>query len=139
MAGINVVRVLVGGLVAGLVINVSEFILNMVVLGADMSTAMARLNLPPVGGLAICAFVTLGFVLGIMTVWLYAAIRPRYGAGPRTALCAGSAVWFLAYVYGSVGLVAIGVFPAGMMTIALVWGLGELLVASVAGAWMYRE
>jgi hypothetical protein len=46
--GINTARVVIGGVVAGLVLNVSEFILNMVVLGADMKAAMARLNLPPV-------------------------------------------------------------------------------------------
>ena len=81
MRGINTARVVVGGLVAGLVINVSEFILNMVVMGADMNAAMTRLNLPPVGGQAITVFVVLGFALGIGTIWLYAAIRPRYGAG----------------------------------------------------------
>jgi len=121
------------------VINVSEFILNMVVLGADMTTAMTRLNLPPVGGQAIAVFVVLGFALGIATTWLYAAIRPRYGPGPKTALCAGAAVWFFAYFYSSVGMMVIGVFPGRMMAVGMIWGLGEVLLASVAGASLYRE
>jgi hypothetical protein len=85
------------------------------------------------------AFTALGFALGIAAVWLYAAIRPRYGAGPKTALCAGAAVWFLSYVYGSVGMVVMGMYPAGMLTIGLTWGLVELLVATVAGAYFYKE
>lgn len=139
MRGINTARVVIGGIVAGLVINVSEFIVNMVVLGADMNIAMTRLNLPPVGGQAIAVFVVSGFALGIMTTWLYAAIRPRYGPGPKTALCAGAAVWFFAYLYGGVGMTVMGVFPGRMMAIGTIWGLGEILVAAVAGAFLYKE
>jgi len=137
--GINVARVLIGGIVAGLVINVSEFILNMLVLSTDMNTAMARLNLPPVGGTAIGLFMLLAFALGIATIWLYAAIRPRYSPGPKTALCAGAAVWFFAYFYGSVGMTVMGLFPGRLMTISIIWGLGEILLAAVAGAYFYKE
>jgi hypothetical protein len=28
-------------------------------------------------------------------MWLYAAIRPRYGPGPKTAAVAGFALWFI--------------------------------------------
>jgi len=139
MGGINFGRVVLGGLLAGLVIDASEYLLNEVVLGEQMDAAMQRLNLPPVGGGAIGVFVVLGFALGIATIWFYAAIRPRFGAGVRTALCAGSAVWFFAYLYPSIGLGVLGFFPAGLMTLAVIWGLVELLVAAVAGAWLYKE
>ena len=139
MGGINLGRVVVGGLLAGLVINASEYVLNEVVLGEQIATAMQRLNLPPIGGGAIGVFVALGFALGIATIWVYAAIRPRFGAGVRTALCAGAAVWFFAYLYPNIGLGMLGLFPPGMITLAVVWGLAELLVAAVAGAWLYQE
>lgn len=139
MTGINVARVLIGGFVAGLVINIGESVFNGWLFAADMQAAVARLNLPPIGGNAIATFVVMGFALGIATVWLYAAIRPRYGAGVNTALCAGSAVWFFAYAYGSVGFLAMGLFPTRLTVIGLVWGLGELLLAAVAGAWLYHE
>jgi len=139
MGGINFGRVVLGGLLAGLVIDASEYLLNEVVLGEQMDAAMQRLNLPPVGGGAIGVFVVLGFALGIATIWFYAAIRPRFGAGVRTALCAGSAVWFFAYLYPSIGMGVLGFFPAGLMTLAVIWGLVELLVAAVAGAWLYKE
>jgi hypothetical protein len=42
---------------------------------------------------AAWSFVLWGFLVGIFAVWLYAAIRPRYGDGPKTALCAGAVVW----------------------------------------------
>ncbi len=139
MGSINTSKVLIGGVVAGLVINISEVILNMAVLGTEMNAAIARMNLTPVGNEAMAVFLVLGFLLGIATIWLYAAIRPRYGAGPKTALGTGAAVWFLAYVYPSVGMIAMGMFSASVMGIGLAWGLVELLLASLAGAYLYKE
>lgn len=139
MGGINLGRVVIGGLLAGLVIDASEYLWNVVVFGEDMNAAMRRLNLPPVGGGAIGVFLVLGFALGIAAIWFYAAIRPRFGVGVRTALCAGSAVWFFAYLYPSIGIGVLGFFPAGLITLAVIRGLVELLVAAVAGAWLYKE
>ncbi|HSL22373.1 MAG TPA: hypothetical protein VK886_12625 [Vicinamibacterales bacterium] len=139
MGRIDMKRVVLGGLLAGLIINIGEFVLNMMVFEEQMTALMARLNLPPVGGNAIAVFVVLGFVLGIASVWLYAAIRPRFGAGPRTALTAAVAAWLLAYLYPTVGAVVMGLFPAQMSAIALIWGLVEVVVATVAGAYVYQE
>lgn len=139
MPGINLTRVVLGGLLAGLVIDIGESVLNGWLMADDMTAAFARLNLPPIGGSAIATFVVLGFALGIATVWLYAAIRPRLGPGINTALCAGSAVWFFAYLYPSIGFAVMGFFPTRLVVIGLGWGLAELLLAAVAGAWLYQE
>ena len=139
MGTIRLGRVILGGLLTGLVVNISEFILNMVVLGKDLEAAMRALNRPPIGNQAIAGFVVLGFVLGIATVWLYAAIRPRFGAGVRTAAIAGVAVWFFAYLYAAAGMEILELFPRRLMAISMVWGLFEIVIASVAGAWAYQE
>jgi hypothetical protein len=136
---IDTTRVLLGGLLAGVVINISEFVLNGVVLSGDIQASLGRLNLPPVGGNAMSIFILMGFVLGIVLVWLYAAIRPRFGAGPTTAMYAGVVVWFLAYVWGSVGYVVMGFFPPRVVVIGIVWGLFEIIIAAEAGGWIYRE
>ncbi len=139
MKGVRTGHVVLGGLAAGLVINIGEAILNLVVLGDQMTAFMARLNLPPAGGLAMATFAVLGFALGIGMTWLYAGIRTRYGAGVATALRAGAAVYFFAYLYPSLGAVAMGLFPARMTALMLVWGFCEVLIAAVAGAWVYTE
>ena len=139
MASINLRGVVVGGLVAGLVINVSEYILNDPVLGADLAAAMTAHNLPPIGGSAIAVFVVLGFVLGLALVWLYAAIRPRFGPGPKTAAIAGVSVWLLAYFWSGVGYYVLGLFSERLVIIGLAWGLVELVVAGIAGARLYSE
>ena len=139
MSRINVVRVILGGLLAGLVVNVSETILNVVVVASSMEAALHERNLPPLGIQPIIGFVVLAFLLGIATVWLYAAIRPRFGAGPGTAVIAGVAVWFFAYLYSGVGTTLMSFLPAGLMTLTLAWGLVEIVLGALAGAWVYRE
>ena len=139
MGKINVARVIMGGLLAGLVVNFSESILNFFVVAKAMEDAFKAMNLPPMGGSTIAGFLVMGFVLGIVTVWLYAAIRPRFGASIQTAVVAGLAVWFFAYLYPGIGLGLIGMMPTQLNVITLVWGLAEIVIGSIAGAWVYTE
>ena len=139
MGTINLGRVVLGGLLAGLVVNVSESIFNGLLFAQEMEAAMRSLNRPMVGNQAIAWFIVLGFALGIATIWLYAAIRPRFGAGPRTAACAGLTVWFFAYAYPTAGIEILALFPRRLMAIGTVWGLAEIVIASVVGAWAYKE
>jgi NhaP-type Na+/H+ or K+/H+ antiporter len=85
------------------------------------------------------AFSVVGFLIGIFAVWLYAAIQPRYGAGPRTAIYAALAVWLLAYVFSGVPPMAIGILPAALMAVVITAGVVEILLATLLGAWLYRE
>ena len=139
MEKINIGRVMLGGLLAGLVLNVGEFLLNEPILGKQWAAAMEALNRPPISGGAIGWFVVMSFVLGITMVWLYAAIRPRYGAGPKTAICAGLTVWFFIWLWGFGGTVVMGLYPTKLVVITVVWGLFEVPLASLAGAWLYKE
>src|SRR5919204_2831041 len=118
MGSINMGRVVVGGLVAGVVINISEYVLNAVVLAQDMTDALKALNRPPVDSSMIMWFVVLAFGIGVMAVWVYAAIRPRMGPGVRTAFCASLVIWGLAYLYPNLTSAILGLFPAKLMVIA---------------------
>jgi len=138
MGKINWARVILGGLVAGLIINIFEFILHGVIIAQDMAAATSALG-RQVGGSQLCMFVAWGFLVGIFAVWLYAALRPRYGPGPKTALCAGAAVWGLGYLLASVTPIALNLFPVRIMIIGLAVGLVEVLVATLVGAQLYRE
>lgn len=139
MGKINIGRVILGGLLAGLIINILEFIVNEPILGNQWKQAMEALNRPEMGTGSMIYYVIISFALGIAMIWLYAAIRPRYGAGPKTAIWAGIAVWFFAYFSGFVGMSIMGLFPGKLVLIAEVWGFFELIIASVIGAWVYKE
>ena len=84
MGQINIVGVLKGGLAAALIMNISEFILNVPVAGAQMEAELAARNLPPANsGAQIAVFVVLTALLGFVTIFVYAAIRPRLGPARR--------------------------------------------------------
>ncbi len=138
MKPVNWGRVILGGIAAGIVVNVSEFLLNEVVLKKANEDAMKALgkSMPEAGG-TIAVWILWGFLFGIVAVWLYAAIRPRYGAGPATAVKAGLAVWILSSLFSSLVLANLGLFP--LNAVVLAWTFVEVVVATLVGAWLYRE
>ena len=135
----NYARIVLGGLVAGVVLNIGEFILNDFLLKEQMTEMFRRFNLTPPAGSFIAIAVTLTFALGILLVWLYAMIRPRYGPGPKTAICAALVIWFVVGVY--VNIIYGVMFGLGttMIAIGMVWGLVQYCLATIAGAWVYKE
>jgi hypothetical protein len=144
MGKINMGRVILGGLVAGLVMNASEAFLHAGVLGEDGAKLVEdwkRLGLElDIRPSLLFWLIGITFVLGILAVWTYAAIRPRFGPGPRTALCAGLAVWAMSYLYAAVYIDAgIVVWPPKLTWLPVAWGLVEIPVATLLGAWVYRE
>jgi len=139
MGKLNMGRVILGGLLAGLVIDIGEFVLNGVILAKDWDAAMKALGKEPIGMQAISVFIVMGFLTGIVIVWIYAAIRPRFGAGVKTGICAGLVVWVLTSLFAAIGQAPTGIFPTRLLVIACVWTLVETPLAAVAGAWLYKE
>jgi len=108
-------------------------------LSKQWDDAMKALNRPPMGNEGMAFFVMLCFALGIFTVWVYGAIRPRFGPGPMTAICAGLIIWFLASLYASAGIFAMHIFPSRLLLYGTVWQFIELPIAALVGASIYRE
>lgn len=139
MKKINLGRVLLGGLIAGVVLNIGESLLNGVILANDMKAEFDKLRLPPPGGDFIVKAVVATFILGIVIVYIYAAIRTQLGPGVRTAIYAGLFAWFCVYVYVGVLQTGLGFVSAKLALIGAVWGLVEYAAGAVAGAWLYKE
>lgn len=135
----NVKRVLAGGLLAGLVLNIGETILNVPVIGKDFDAAMSAIGAPKMGGATIGLFVLMCFALGIFSVWLYTVMRRQYGAGPNTAILTGIVVWALAVLWPNIAQLAMHIMPARLVLTAVVWEAVEFPLAVLAGAWLYRE
>jgi hypothetical protein len=142
MATVNWRRVWLGGLAAGFVMNVSEAALHGGKLGAEATALFKQFGVPDTpGAWQLPALIAATFVLGVTAVWLYAAIRPRYGPGPRAAIYAGIAVWLLAHLWSGVYLGAgfTGLITPRLAWIPVPWGLIEAPLGTLVGAWLYRE
>lgn len=136
----NYGRVILGGLVAGLILNIGEFVLNAVILHKAMVDWASLHNFPaePAPSFMVVA-IGLTFVLGIVMVWLYALIRPRMGPGPKTAIVAALVMWFGVCFYCTIIYGILLQQPTNLLLIAIGWCLGEYVVAAIAGAWLYKE
>ncbi len=138
MGKINLTRVLIAGLLTGLVINIGESVLNIWIIGDQWKTVMDKYGLVESPGTLVWYFIW-GFLTGIVTIWLYAAIRPRFGPGFKTAIIAGETVWVIMWFLGTLGFGISGMLPMDLVFITLIWGLVELAIAAPAGAWLYKE
>jgi hypothetical protein len=135
-------RVIAGGLLAGLVMNVGEAILHGALLAPAAAEAYLALGrTPPTDPAYLASLIVLTFAQGVVAVWLYAGIRPRYGPGPRAAIYGGLAVWFLSAVYAAAYLHSgfAGILPARVVWLPVGWELVEFPLATIAGAAIYRE
>src|SRR3989454_4085165 len=138
MGKINLARVFLGGLLAGLIINIFEYVLNGVVFASRWDAYMKALGRQMRPG-AIPFFIVSTFVAGIGVVLLYAVARPRLCAGPKTAALAGIAYWFFAYAIPDANSIAANVGPGRLtLTLSLIFLFG-VLIAFVFGGWVYQE
>lgn len=140
MGKINWGRVIAGGLIAGLVLNVVDWLTYGVFLKPDLAAAMTAMG-RPAGAMdqAVPIFVLVDFLYGIGLVWLYAAIRPRYGAGPKTAVIAGIALWVYIGLLHAIAEAPMAMMPQRVMMIGTIVALISLPVAGAVGASMYKE
>jgi hypothetical protein len=138
MGKINSVRVLLGGLLAGLIINIFEYVLNGVVFASQWDAYMKTLGRQMRPG-AIPFFIVSAFVAGIGVVWLYAAARPRLGPGPKTAAFTGIGYWFFAYAIPAANHTAANLSPGRLTITVILILLVGVVIASVCGAAVYKE
>lgn len=141
MTGINTGKVITGGLLAGLVFNILDFLNNYLIVGEDFRANATRLGLDPAvaeSSTGIATWVVIDFLYGILVVFTYAAIRPRFGPGVKTAIYAGLIPWF------GITLIIFGLTQGGLFPMAL-WMKMTVITAviasvgAVAGAWAYKE
>lgn len=139
---INTQKVLIGGLAAGVVMNIVDFVANKFILGARMMAETEAFK-PGLAeqmnkGSTVISFIVMDFILGFALVWTYAAIRPRFGPGMKTASYAAILFWILAGVFYS-GYLHMGMTSTGLWLSLAIVGLINLLISAWVGARLYSE
>lgn len=139
---INTSKVLIGGIAAGVVMNIIDFISYKFILGARMMAESEAfkpgMSQAMMTSSAMISNIVMDLVLGILLVWTYAAIRPRFGPGIKTAFYTALLFWVL------VGISLSGYLHMGMMSAGLWWsfaliGLVNFLLSAWVGARLYSE
>ena len=130
MASINTSKMLVAGVAAGVFLFLVDGVVNGVIL-ADQWAAYQK-SLGKTGEFSAAQmgiFAVLDLVVGLLLAWMYAAIRPRFGAGAGTAIRVGVVGWLLSGLIPNSFLIASGVLPVGLMSAVIGIALVQSVVA----------
>ena len=137
MLTMNWRRLAVGGMLAGVVLIALSATSTALFIGRQqLRTAMQ--------GRPAQLFFVLGFLfLGVLMTWCYAAIRPRFGAGAKTAAMAASTVWLISVC----AVVGVALKSAAMgepysLFAGPMWPMLYLLMmvaSAIVGASVYKE
>jgi drug/metabolite transporter (DMT)-like permease len=139
MARMNMGRLVLGGLVAGVVANGLDYVINRFLMQTEMQDMTQRLNLSQEMVMSsMTTWIIVDFVWGLLLVFTYAAMRPRFGPGPKTAIVSGSTLW-LAVCSMFAGLSAMGIYTEQAFIKSSALTLVSALTASLVGAAIYKE
>ena len=139
MGNINVGRWLAGGVVAGIVLWLVEGAASALYMEEATAALAARglsMEMSPAFWALTCI---ISLLMGIAIVFFYAMARARLGAGPKTAIVIGIVAYFGFYLPTILGYMMIDLYPRSMLHTWAMIGLVEMIVVSLAGAWVYKE
>lgn len=137
-------RVVVGGLLWALVYSIVGGVAMLLFLAREFVRELEQLGRPiDLSADSLVFLATFGVLFtvawGIVSVWLYAAIRPRYGPGPGTAVIAAIGVWLLSVAAPVSHLGVFGIASPRFVAIDLPTELVAIVAATLVGARAYRE
>jgi hypothetical protein len=141
MYQINWVRVLVGGLVASIILFLTDgFLHERLALGlwqavyADLGVAEPKHN-----AYALIYFAIFELGRGFISIYLYVLMRSCCGAGPKTAALAGIVAWIAFSVTGPAQFIPLGFYSHALWIKVGAFQFITSIVAAVAGAFLYRD
>lgn len=141
MYQINWVRVLVGGLVASIILFLTDgFLHERLALGlwqavyADLGVAEPKHN-----AYALIYFAIFELGRGFISIYLYVLMRSCCGAGPKTAALAGIVAWIACSVTGPAQFIPLGFYSHALWIKVGAFQFITSIVAAVAGAFLYRD
>ena len=139
---INTSKVVVGGLAAGVMGNIVGYVGFGMLLGPRFE-AEAVAVAPTLAGRgmttgAVVTNIVSTFVIGLLLVWLYAAIRPRFGPGSRTAIFAAMVVWLCGFLFHMDWLI-VGLMTQQTYALASLVALVQTIASAWVGGMLYKE
>ncbi len=141
---VNWTRLCLGGVVAGSLMLASQIVLHTIVLaeqGVAMVDDWAGRGLNASSILEPSVPLTLAlYLLGFLSLGVYVVARRSFPPGLRTAVGAGLSVWAASHLFVAVYIQeGIAIVPSRLVWLPAAWTFVEVPLATVAGAWLYRE
>jgi hypothetical protein len=141
MYRINWVRMLVGGLIATIILFVSDGLFHENVVAADWKAVYDHLGVAASHhhGLGVLYFAVFDLGRGLISIYLYALMRSCCGPGPKTAVLAGVVAWLAFSVSGPAQFIPLDFYSNALWVKVGAFQLITSIVAALAGAALYRD
>lgn len=141
MAGINWVRLLVGGLIAAIIAFLTDGFLHNQLLSADWKAVYNSLGAPePVENAShMIYFAIFELGRGLVTIFVYVMMRPHFKPGPKTAALAGMVAWIAFSVTGPAQFIPLGFFSNQLWVKVMAFQLVTSILAAIAAAAIYKD
>lgn len=138
---INWGRFIVGGIVASIILFLSDGFLHESIVKADWKAVYAALGAaePTEGGVSMIYFAVFELGRGFIAMLLYVLMRPICKPGPKTAAWAGLVVWIAFSLTGPAQFIPLGFFSNALWIKVGAFQLVTSIVAAIAAAALYKD
>ncbi len=136
----NIGKLILGGFVAAIIYFIGDGVVHGALLKQQWASILGAINVDAEKALKTPAIFGLyDLIKGFAAVWIYAAIRPRFGAGAGTAVIAGLIAWLVAVPLPLIGLIPMKFFPPSFVALWSAYAIVPMILGALVGAWLYRE
>src|SRR5215211_3691354 len=140
MARINWSRLVLGGLVAAIIMFLTDGFIHEQLVKTDWQAVYAGLRAaePEPHGANMVYFALFELGRGFIAMLFYATMRTHFGAGPKTAVLAGIASWIAFSLAGPAQFIPLGFFSTALWIKVGALHLVTSIIATIAGAALYK-
>ena len=141
MTRINWQRLLLAGLVAAIIMFVTDGFIHEQIVKSDWRAVYDGLRAaePEPHGSSMAYFAVYELGCGFISILLYVLMRAFFGAGPKTAALAGVVGWIAFSLTGPAQFIPLGFFSTALWVKVGALHLLTSIIATVAGAATYKE
>jgi hypothetical protein len=141
MPKINWTRLIVAGLVAAIIMFVTDGFFHEKLVKTDWQAVYAALRAtePEAHGSGLLYFAIFELGRGMITLLLYVTLRPFCGAGPKTAVGAAIAGWVAFSLTTPAQFIPLGFITTALWLKMCAFHFVTSIVATLAGAALYKD
>jgi hypothetical protein len=141
MPRINWVRLIVGGIIASVILFLTDGVFHENLVNVDWKAVYSNLGVaePKHTGVGVLYFAVFELGRGFVSLFLYVLMRPFFKPGPKTAALAGVVAWIAFSVTGPAQFIPLGFFSNALWIKVAAFQLVTSILAAIAGAAVYKD
>ncbi len=142
MTRINFGRLFIGGLIASILLFLSDGFLHEQVFKQYWEWVYQSLGAKPpesAHAMSMVYFFIFELGRGFGAIFIYALMRPFYGPGPKTAVLSAIAAWLAFSVTAPAEFIPLGFYGRRLWVMVAAAQFVTSIVANLLAAWIYKE